>query len=139
MKAHLSAISVSLITVAVAGCAASPSTPTAAVPAPAVPAPAVAAAVPAPADAPSAPIGPAVVTDEAAALSQSAHELGYTKKLLNGKTVYYCKADATLGTRLASTKCYTEEQMSAVVQRSIQNRQSVAEMEHKTMNQPGGT
>jgi hypothetical protein len=136
MKVCLSALAVALVLTA---CAAAPSTPTAAVAAPAVPAPAVAAAVPAPAGPPSAPIGPTVAPDEAAALAHSAHELGYTKKMLNGKTVYYCKADATLGTRLSSTKCYTEEQMTGVVQRSIANRQSVAEMEHKSMNQPGGS
>lgn len=143
MKVYISAMFVALIMVAVAGCAASPGAPTASsrpATATAVPAPAVATAAQVPAAASGAPIGPTVVaTDEAAALAQAAHDLGYAKKLLDGKTVYYCKSDATLGTRFSSTKCYTEDQMSAVVQRSIANRQSVAEMEHKTMNQPGGS
>jgi hypothetical protein len=142
VKIHRSAISICLLLVTLAGCAAAPSTPTAGGQgtAASAAAPTVATPMPAPAQGPDAPIGPSVAAaPEAAALAQSAHELGYTKKLLDGKTVYYCKSDATLGTRLASTKCYTEDQMSAVVQRSIANRQSVAELEHKTMNQPGGT
>ena len=135
MKIHKPAFSVALILVASAGLAAEPSAPAAstkATTATAAPAPG-AATVPQP----SKP----VKTNEAsaaAALAQSAHELGYSKKLLDGKTVYYCKADAEVGTRITHTKCYTEDQMSAVVQRSIANRQSVADFEHKWMNQPGG-
>src|SRR4051812_17918863 len=84
---------------------------------------------------------PAVSADEtqdSAAIAKSAHDLGYTKKLLNGKTVYYCKADASIGTRLSTNKCYTEQQMSGVIARSAANRDSVAEMERKRMNQPSG-
>jgi hypothetical protein len=145
LKAHRSALSLAILVASLAGCAAAPSAPTTSSKAPAAavpPAPVVAEAVRAPvaATGTEAPIGPAVAaTDEAEALAQSAHDLGYTKKLLDGKTVYYCKSDATIGTRLASTKCYTEVQMAAVVQRSAANRESVQEMEHKHMNQPGGT
>ncbi len=133
MKNRLSLMSASLMLIAVAGCAAAPSTPTASNTgmAATATAPAVAAAA-------AAPIGPAVAP-EAVALAQSAHELGYTKKVGDNKAVYYCKSDATLGTRLSSTKCLTEDQMSAVVQRSIANRQNVAEMERKGMTQPGGS
>ena len=77
-------------------------------------------------------------TAASAALAQAAHDLGYSKKLLGGKIIYYCKGDAEIGTRMTHTKCYTEDQMSALVQRSIANRQSVADFEHKWMNQPGG-
>ncbi len=149
MKLHRPALSASLILIAMAGCAAAPSAPTARTESPAAvtPPPSVAATAATAAEAPeapgagvAAPIGATgAATDDAAALAQSAHELGYTKKLFDNKTVYYCKADATIGTRLSSTKCFTEDQMAAVVQRSLANRQSVQEMEHKTMTQGGGT
>jgi hypothetical protein len=153
MRVPVVALSVSLFVVAMAGFAAEPVAPTASPDTSSAPAP---PSAPVPPQAPTAAAPPdqapaaattaqapteptAAAAKDAAALAQSAHELGYTKKLLDGKTVYYCKADATLGTRLASTKCYTEDQMTAVVQRAIANRQSVAELEHKNMNQPGGT
>ena len=73
---------------------------------------------------------------DAAALTVSAHDLGYTKRLRDGKTVYYCKSDATIGTRMPSTKCYTEDQMSAVVERTAANRQSIEEWELKHLTEP---
>ena len=142
MRIQRSAISWVLLLVTTASMAADPPAPGAAA-APQAPVTAKAVQAPAAAAAAQAPIGPTMATArDAAALTVSAHELGYTKKLLNGKTVYYCKSDASIGTRLVSTKCYTEDQMSGVVQRSIANRESVAEMESKRMiqtNQPRGS
>jgi hypothetical protein len=157
MKVHVAAVCSFLGMVAMVGFAAEPAPPAAspqaapAVAAPTVAAPASSAAaaeaqapatttVPAADAATGAPIDPTVTTaNDAAALAKAAHDLGYTKKLRDGKIVYYCKSEASLGTRMPSTKCYTEDQMVAVVQRSAANRESVADMERKHMNQPGGT
>ena len=100
-------------------------------PAPAASANAITATAPT-ATAPTAtgaPIGPAVVpADDAAAIAKAAHSLGFVQRQRNSKTVY-CKADAALGTRLASMTCYTPEEVTAVVQRDIANRDSVAAMQ----------
>jgi hypothetical protein len=143
MKVRATAMSVVLFMVAGAGFAAEPDAPTAssqaatATAAPQAPVTAKAVQAPAAAAAAQAPVGPTMATArDAAALTVSAHDLGYTKRLRDGKTVYYCKSDATIGTRMPSTKCYTEDQMSAVVERTAANRQSIEEWELKHLTEP---
>ena len=75
---------------------------------------------------PTAPKPPATL--DAAATAKVAHDLGYAPRQRSGKTVY-CKSEASIGTRFASMKCFTEEEMSAVALRSIQNRDSVANLQ----------
>ena len=151
MNVHVAPMTVVLYMVAVAAFAAEPSAPSAspqAATSTAAPASSLAAAPQAPTTAKEgqapaagasaqAPIGPAMATAlDAATLAKSAHELGYTKRVRDNKAVYYCKADASLGTRLVSTKCYTEDQMSAVVERTAANRQTVQEFELKRLTEP---
>lgn len=132
MKIHKPVISVALLLVATASLAAdppaapaAPQTPAAAPQAPAA-APTAPSAAITPAAAPAAPKTPA--TPDAAATAKAAHDLGYSPRQRSGKTVY-CKAEAEIGSRLSSTKCFTPEEMSAVVLRSIQNQDSVAHMQ----------
>jgi hypothetical protein len=94
-----------------------------------VPATTTAVPAPAPAKSTAAPTGPAAkATSDSAATAKAAHELGYAPRQRSGKTVY-CKSEASIGSHLSSMKCFTEEEMTAVVQRSIQNQDSVANMQ----------
>lgn len=119
MKVRTPAISLALLLATTVSFATDPPAPAATVSAVTAPA----------ATATGAPIGPTVVaTTDAAATAKAAHSLGFVQKQRDGKTVY-CKADASLGTRLASMTCYTPEEVMAVVQRDIANRDSVAAMQ----------
>ena len=98
-------------------------------PPPAAAAPKTAAAVPA------APSAPAAASDPAAT-AKAAHALGYSPKTRSGKLVY-CKPEAALGTRLQHMSCFTEEEMTAVVQRSVQNQDSLARTQRTELYQEG--
>ena len=120
MKLPKSAVSIALFVVTTASLATDPPAP-GAVAAPQAPASATAVQAPAaatPAQPPAAatpataPTGPtAVAAPDAAATAKAAHALGYSPKQRSGKLVY-CKAEASVGTRLQSMKCFTEEEMT---------------------------
>ncbi len=130
MRIRTPVISFALLLVAMAAVAADPPAPgTAAAPqapAPANSAPADKASAPAPSPTAAAP--QATPPADAAAIAKSAHELGYAPRQRSGKLVY-CKAEAEIGSHLSSMKCFTPEEMAAVVHRSIQNQDSVAKMQ----------
>jgi len=88
------------------------------------------AAHPATAAAAATPTQPATVAAklDTEASAKQAKTLGYTPRLRDGKTVY-CKRDASIGTRLESLKCLTEDQMTAMWKRHVENQDSVAAMQ----------
>ncbi len=71
-------------------------------------------------------------------IAQAAHSLGYTPRMRQDKLVY-CKREAEIGTRLQHMSCYTSEEMTAVVQRSQNNKDSVSQIQRSEMYQSGGT
>jgi len=75
--------------------------------------------------------------DDPAALAKAAATQGYKPRQRDGKTVY-CRKESKVGTRFESTTCITQEQVAAVVKRGEGNRDSVEELQHRFMNQPGG-
>ncbi len=101
--------------------------------------PAVAPLSAPPAKAPGAgPAPPAAVVapspDAAAAAeatARSAHALGYSPRVRDGKTVY-CRKESKVGTRLESTTCVTAEQVSALVIRAQGNRESVVDLQRES-------
>lgn len=136
MKIHKSTISVALFLVTTASLASDPPAPAAAA-SPQAPVAATPAQAPAAATTSAAPIGPKVAaTTDAAATAKAAHALGYSPKQRNGKTVY-CKPEAALGTRLQSMSCYSEEEITAVVRRSIENQDSLARIQKTELYQEG--
>ena len=87
---------------------------------------------------PAAPIAPAPdAAAAAAATAKSAHDLGYSPRVRDGKTVY-CRREAKVGTRLEETTCVTPEQVSALVIRAQGNRDSVEDLQRYSHNQQGG-
>ena len=119
-------ITVALLSV-MAGCASapiSPSAPAAAVPArTAAPKPTVPAAVPLNAD--------------AEATMKAARSLGYVPRNHHG-TIVYCRTESQLGTRFVSTTCISQEQVASAVERSVGNRDSVEDMQKKSLLQGQG-
>jgi hypothetical protein len=101
--------------------------------APAAKAPAANPAPPATTAAPPAPDAAAA----AAATAKSAHELGYSQRVRDGKTVY-CRKETKVGTRFESTTCVTPEQISALVLRAQGNKESVVDIQRGALNQQGG-
>ena len=107
--------------------------------------PAVAPLSAPPAKAPDArPAPPAVATAPspdsaaaAAATAKSAHQLGYSPRVRDGKTVY-CRKEAKVGTRLETTTCVTPEQVTALAIRAQGNRDSVVDLQREALNQQGG-
>lgn len=73
----------------------------------------------------------------AAVTAKAAHDLGYSPKVRDGKTVY-CRKEAKVGTRLESTTCVTLEQVSALVIRAQGNKESVVDLQREANNQQGG-
>lgn len=120
------AMALALFLVTTAALAAEPTSSTTAPPlqAPAAPLGVQVPASPTAKQAPAAAAAPA----SADATAKAAHALGYTPRQRSGKTVY-CKAEAEIGSHLSSTKCYTPDEMTAVVKRSIDNQDSVAKMQ----------
>ena len=112
---------------ALAGCASapiSPSAPAAAVPArTAAPKPTVPAAVPLSAD--------------AEATKKAARSLGYVPRNHHG-TIVYRRTESQLGTRFVSTTCISQEQVASAVERSVGNRDSVEDMQKKSLLQGQG-
>ena len=137
-----------------AGCAAAPATP-AGVPAAATPATVSAAATPPAATrsraretsaatpaattattAAAAPASKAVpMTPDLAATVKSARAFGYYPRNHNG-TIVYCKTEPQIGTRLNSTSCISEADVTLIVQRSIDNRNDVEALQRKSLNSP---
>ena len=74
---------------------------------------------------------------EAAAIAKSAHNLGYSPRVRDGKTVY-CRKESKVGTRLELTTCVTPEQVSALVIRAQGNRESVVDLQRESRHQQGG-
>ena len=146
MKVQTLAISVALLVAATATLASdpptAPSTPaapsaSAPVPATALPptAPTTAAATPAAAQK-ALPSGQVAPGSDPAATAKAAHALGYMPKNRNGKLVY-CKSEAALGTRLQHMSCFSEEEITAVIQRSVQNQESLARTQRTELYQEG--
>jgi len=100
--------------------------------APPAKAPAASPAPPAAAVPPSADAAAA-----AAATAKSAHDLGYSPRVRDGKTVY-CRKETKVGTRFESTTCVTPEQVSALVIRARGNREGVVDLQRGALNQQGG-
>ena len=123
MKTHLPATFVTSLAAAIAGCS---TAPTARAP---VAAHAASAAAKAPATA------PAPVTDDAAAMMAAARSLGYVPRTHNG-TIVYCRTEPQIGTRVQSTTCISQEQVASAVERSVGNRDSVEDLQRKSLNQP---
>jgi hypothetical protein len=73
----------------------------------------------------------------AAATAKSAHDLGYSPRVRDGKTVY-CRKEAKVGTRFESTTCVTPEQVSALVIRAQGNKESVVDLQREANKQQGG-
>jgi hypothetical protein len=73
----------------------------------------------------------------AAATAKSAHVLGYSPRVRDGKTVY-CHKEAKVGTRLELTTCVTPEQVSALIIRAQGNKDSVVDLQREANNQQGG-
>ena len=114
------------------------SAPTFATPATAplsAPTPKTPGASPAPSAAAVAPSPDAAAA--AAATAKSAHNLGYSPRVRDGKTVY-CRKEAKVGTRLETTTCVTPEQVSALIIRAQGNRESVVDLQRESHNQQGG-
>jgi hypothetical protein len=137
MKIQTLAIAVALFVGATATLAAEPP-PAAAAPA----APKSSAAGPAAestvaaASSPAAPSATAAAANDAAATAKAAHTLGYVPKSRNGKLVY-CKPEASLGTRLQHMSCFSEDEMTAVVRRSVENQDSLARTQRTELYQEG--
>lgn len=104
---------------AMAGCASAPTSPTS----PSAPAPA--AAVPARTALP--------LTADVEATLKGARALGYVPRNHHG-TIVYCRSEPQIGTRLESTTCISQEQVASVVQRTVGNRESVEDMQRKSLN-----
>jgi hypothetical protein len=124
MKILTPAISVALFLVTIPSLAAEPPSPTA-------------SAAPAAAPVTQAPKAPAAAaSSDPAAIAKAAHSLGYKSRQLNGKTVY-CKTEAAAGSRLNSTTCLTEEQVTAAGKRSEENKDSINALQRAApSNQP---
>ncbi len=147
MKVRTLAISVALLVASSASLASdpptAPTTPAAPNASAAVPAasassptaPTTAAATP-PAAPNAAPSGQAAPGNDPAATAKAAHALGYMPKSRNGKLVY-CKPEAALGTRLQHMSCFSEEEITAVIQRSVQNQDSLAKTQRTELYQEG--
>jgi len=129
MNTRAPAVTLPLCLLTLAVSAAEPQAPPSANPATATASAAPTAAVPAASAAPKA--------DDPAALAKAAATQGYKPRQRDGKTVY-CRKESKVGTRFESTTCITQEQVAAVVKRGEGNRDSVEELQHRFMNQPGG-
>ena len=81
-----------------------------------------------------APTGPgaAPAPMDAAATAKAAHALGYDQKQRDGKTVF-CKKESPIGSHLQTTTCVTPEQVSAIVLRSQENKDSVSAMQRSEL------
>ena len=112
MKINTPAISVALCLVTIASLASEPSAPTP-------------SAAPAALPVTQAPKAPAAAdSSDPAAIAKTAHSLGYKARQLNGKTVY-CKTEAGAGSRLNSTTCLSEDQVTAAAKRSDGNKDNI--------------
>ena len=146
MKVQTLAISVALFVTSAASLASdppvapsAPEAPKASAAAPAVssfPAAATTAASTAPAAVTAPSSAPAAPGNDPAATAKGAHALGYMPRSRNGKLVY-CKPEASLGTRLQHMSCFSEEEMTAVIQRSVQNQDSLARTQRTELYQDG--
>lgn len=112
---------------AMAGCASAPISPSA--PAAAVPA---RAAVPKPTASTTVPL-----SADAEATMKAARSLSYVPRNHHG-TIVYCRTESQLGTRFVSTTCISQEQVASAVERSVDNRDSVEDMQKKSLLQGQG-
>jgi hypothetical protein len=121
-----------IITVAslsvMAGCSAAPTSPSGP----------AATAVPAKTATPKPPVPTAApLTADAEATMKAARSLGYVPRNHHG-TIVYCRTESQLGTRFVSTTCISQEQVASAVERSVGNRDSVEDMQKKSLLQGQG-
>lgn len=86
---------------------------------------------------PAAAVAPSPDAAASAATAKAAHDMGYSPRVRDGKTVY-CRKEGKVGTRLESTTCVTPEQVSALVIRAQGNREGVVDLQREALNQQGG-
>lgn len=77
------------------------------------------------------------MTPELAATVKQARAMGYYPRNHNG-TIVYCKTEPQIGTRLNSTSCVSEADVTLIVQRSIDNRNDIEALQRKSLNSPQG-
>ncbi len=94
------------------------------------------------ASAPTSPSAPAAavrarsalpLTADVEATLKGARSLGYVPRNHHG-TIVYCRSEPQIGTRLESTTCISQEQVASAVQRTVGNRDSVEDMQRKSLN-----
>jgi len=127
MRVSLPAIITVASLSAMAGCASAPISPSA--PAAAVPA---RAAVQKPTASTTVPL-----SADAEATMKAARSLGYVPRNHKG-TIVYCRTESQLGTRFVSTTCISQEQVASAAERSVDNRDSVEDMQKKSLLQGQG-
>jgi hypothetical protein len=77
------------------------------------------------------------LTSDLDALTKAARTEGYVPRIHSG-TVVFCRTEPQIGTRLQSTSCISQADVANVVQRSIDNRNSVEALQRKSLNGPVG-
>jgi len=77
------------------------------------------------------------LTSDLDALTKAARSQGYVPRTHNG-TVVFCRTEPQVGTRLQSTSCISQADVANVVQRSIENKDSVEAMQRKSLLQGAG-
>jgi len=128
MRVSLPAIITVASLSAMAGCASAPTSPNAP----------VATAVPARTAAPKPTVTAAVpLSADAEATMKAARSLGYVPRNHKG-TIVYCRTESQLGTRFVSTTCISQEQVASAAERSVDNRDSVEDMQKKSLLQGQG-
>jgi hypothetical protein len=74
---------------------------------------------------------------DAEATIKAARSLGYVPRNHQG-TIVYCRTEPQIGTRLESTTCISQEQVASAVERAVGNRDSVEDIQRKSLLQGQG-
>jgi hypothetical protein len=128
MKVSLPGILTVVSLSVMASCASAPTSPGAP----------AAAAVPAGTAATKRPVPSAVpLSADAEATMKAARSLGYVPRNHKG-TIVYCRSEQQIGTRFESTTCISQEQVASAVERTVGNRDSVEDMQKKSLLQGQG-
>lgn len=77
------------------------------------------------------------LTSDLDALTKAARSEGYVPRNHSG-TIVFCRTEPQIGTRLQSTSCISQADVANVVQRSIDNRNSIDALQRKSLNGPVG-
>ena len=77
------------------------------------------------------------LTSDLDALTKAARTQGYVPRNHNG-TIVFCRTEPQIGTRLQSSSCISQADVANVVQRSIDNKDSVEALQRKSLLQGAG-